>query len=374
MPARPGGRCGERASLVGLWWAGEPVFDAGVRVCAPVLADGRSRPDVGRRRPRSGGGRGRAVRRRGRARRSGPVPRSASSWSPLLGVAARHARASTSATGPTLADARRPRRPGSATSTTASCPTSPRQCRGTAARRTGRAAGDQRADRPVAVPVGLDLDPLRPHERGRAPVVDLDRAARQPTPAWPPGPTSGSCPRCVVASQTRVARGRRRRRRALVAVGADHRRGARHRPTPPTSGGSPPCWPRRRRRPGRWRASAARRCRATRSSSRPRRCSACRCPPTGRPGPPARRPRPTAHAAAGHGDRRSAGTAALEELAVGHGRRLRGRTRRSPTGGRRGGRPGVTGPGLGGLGTARIRSGRERRRSARTARPAASRC
>ncbi len=28
---------GDRASLVGLWWAGEPVFDAGVRVCAPVL-------------------------------------------------------------------------------------------------------------------------------------------------------------------------------------------------------------------------------------------------------------------------------------------------------------------------------------------------
>ena len=32
---------------MGLWWAGEPVFDAGVRVCAPVL---RRRPgdvDVG---------------------------------------------------------------------------------------------------------------------------------------------------------------------------------------------------------------------------------------------------------------------------------------------------------------------------------------
>jgi len=27
----------DRADIVGLWWAGEPVFEAGVRVCAPVL-------------------------------------------------------------------------------------------------------------------------------------------------------------------------------------------------------------------------------------------------------------------------------------------------------------------------------------------------
>jgi hypothetical protein len=39
---------GGRASLIGLWWAGEPVFDAGVRVCAPVLevGDETARGDV----------------------------------------------------------------------------------------------------------------------------------------------------------------------------------------------------------------------------------------------------------------------------------------------------------------------------------------
>jgi len=37
---------GGQASLMGLWWAGEPVFDAGVRVCAPVLEldGGAARP------------------------------------------------------------------------------------------------------------------------------------------------------------------------------------------------------------------------------------------------------------------------------------------------------------------------------------------
>jgi hypothetical protein len=73
------------ASLVGLWWAGETVFDAGVRVCAPVLAVGAARPGRVRR------WRGRAFEPAGSAdvgstsmtstdtRRDAEAP-----WSPLL--------------------------------------------------------------------------------------------------------------------------------------------------------------------------------------------------------------------------------------------------------------------------------------------------
>jgi hypothetical protein len=70
------------STVVGLWWAGEPVFDAGVQVCAPVLAVGpqRGRPD-------------RLVRRwRGRrfvSATTGPHPPRGTDegdgpWSPLL--------------------------------------------------------------------------------------------------------------------------------------------------------------------------------------------------------------------------------------------------------------------------------------------------
>jgi len=34
-----------RAGLVGLWWGAEPIFDAGVQVCAPVLQMGLAQPD-----------------------------------------------------------------------------------------------------------------------------------------------------------------------------------------------------------------------------------------------------------------------------------------------------------------------------------------
>ncbi|MGZ4682873.1 MAG: N-6 DNA methylase [Acidimicrobiales bacterium] len=69
----------ERASLVGLWWAGEPVFDAGVRVCAPVLEIRGLTGD---------GGAPAAEVRRWRGRGFDPVagagaPRG-DSWSPLL--------------------------------------------------------------------------------------------------------------------------------------------------------------------------------------------------------------------------------------------------------------------------------------------------
>jgi hypothetical protein len=71
-----------RAALVGLWWAGEPVFDAGVRVCAPVLEVTRTRSGVPASPP--------AGVQRWRGRAFDPLPPVATapsvgdSWSPLL--------------------------------------------------------------------------------------------------------------------------------------------------------------------------------------------------------------------------------------------------------------------------------------------------
>jgi len=69
------------ASLVGLWWPGEPVFDAGVQVCAPVLALGPTRV-AGERPVRRWRGRGFVAA--GTATHPDRARGDGASWSPLL--------------------------------------------------------------------------------------------------------------------------------------------------------------------------------------------------------------------------------------------------------------------------------------------------
>ena len=185
-----------RASLVGLWWAGEPVFDAGVRVCAPVLAlDGPGDPP-----DRTG--------RRWRGRRFEPVAVAArgsvaagDSWSHLLGVMQGTPEVDLGA-GPTLADL--------ATSTAGFRD----EYYGVApyVREAGGWSGRERTDAVRLVTSGL-IDPLHcrwgststrfSRTTWTAPVVDLEglRAADARLAGWA---DQRLVPKVVLAGQTRV--------------------------------------------------------------------------------------------------------------------------------------------------------------------------
>ena len=169
------------------WVAGERVFEAAVRVWAPVVDVGAlaGRRGRGARRRRVRPGRRSVVARRslvGRAPRPGaPHPGRRSSG-----------RTGGSATWP-------PPPPGSVTSSTGSCPYVGRRGR------TARPLVTSGADRPAVVLVGRAADPLR---RTR-----LDASRRRPRPRWPPatrpstgGWPTGSSPRCSWPPRRRWSR------------------------------------------------------------------------------------------------------------------------------------------------------------------------
>ncbi|HEY5155067.1 MAG TPA: hypothetical protein VIJ47_10065, partial [Acidimicrobiales bacterium] len=184
-----------RAAVVGLWWAGEPVFAAGVQVCAPVLEVGAAQP------ARCALWRGRAFE----AVASAPVDddrlRTGASWAPLL-ARLRGAPDAALGDGPTLA-------------TVASATAGFReQFYGVipyVAEASTRSAGARSAMAPL-VTAGL-IDPLRSRwgrtearfggSRWQAPVVDMERlqAGKPSLAGWG---AERRVPKVVVATQTRV--------------------------------------------------------------------------------------------------------------------------------------------------------------------------
>ena len=330
-PARPGARRGPRS--IGLWWAGEPVFDAGVRVCAPVLE--------------VAGGTRRSQRPRAAVvgpRRSTPVARSSirprSAIGELVEPAAGRRCTGTPAVDlgdgatarPRLADrvGRLPRRVLRGRAPRRSRPPTAGRRR----RHDGRdPAGHQRADRPAALPVGVDADPVRPDELGSA-GRSTSTGCAPTTRAWPRGREQRLVPKVVLATQTRVLE-------AAVDVDGiwwpsvpDDRRGAADSGDPATCGASPPCCSApAATRVGAATGSAARPCRATRSSCRPARCSSLPLPVDAPAWDGGRRRAPRPHDGRRARRRSSGWDAALDRARRGHGRRLRRRARRRRRGG-----------------------------------------
>ena len=185
------GAVSERAALVGLWWAGEPVFDAGVQVCAAVLEVGAEAP------PSCRLWAGRGFEELAAAPR--PSTLGAGSWAPLLGRL-RGAPPVTLGDGPPL---------GTLATATAGFRD---QFYGVIPFVGEAVPGETLASTAPLVTAGL-IDPLRCRwgstdarfggRRWHSPRVDLARLARS-DPALAAWAGERRVPKVVVATQTRV--------------------------------------------------------------------------------------------------------------------------------------------------------------------------